>query len=243
MVEVSGDVPAGRSSPTPEPTKSIPRALGQFYGRSVLVQCPLGCALVELAVERCYGSNCDGQLGDGILLLSLEEALFLLCELDVLEFELSLEIPGAAPFQGQEIADRIFAHATLLVPQFPQRYAAYRHFRLKGWVVRPDALKFGADFLLYDGRIDEVHSRYEVLLVGPQVTWSDVQANARVAQAVNKDLLLTVVGESMSSSDVGSETRWSSLSAFLRSPDAAISEAVARRWHPHAGDAPKARAG
>ena len=46
---------------------------------------------------------------------------------------------------------------------FPARYAAYGHYRRRGWVVR-SALKYGAEYALYRGAPDEVHAGRCVVL-------------------------------------------------------------------------------
>ncbi|KAL7676653.1 hypothetical protein ACOME3_002904 [Neoechinorhynchus agilis] len=47
---------------------------------------------------------------------------------------------------------------------FPYRSAVFVHLKSKGWIVR-SGLKFGCDFMLYEGSIDSFHSRYGVLVL------------------------------------------------------------------------------
>lgn len=230
------------------------RPCGWLQGRVVMSHCPHGCDLGPLLRNQCFGSVCK-ELGDCVVLFSLEEALYLLSEHN------AIDIYTSEDMSIRLSSNDLFVAASKAANRFPQRYAAYRHFRLKNWIVRLDALKFGSDFLLYAGQVDEVHSRYEVLIIEPGLRWRDLQASTRVAQAVNKDLLIAVVGMSSGRAENSSATasvssncgnaagrsgcasniRCPSLSEFLESPASHISEAVVRRWHPHVGDGPSGK--
>ncbi|XP_075546590.1 tRNA splicing endonuclease subunit 2 [Dermacentor variabilis] len=52
---------------------------------------------------------------------------------------------------------------------FPARYAAYHHFRSKGWVVRSGA-KFAADYLLYKDGPPFYHASFSVIV---RTVWAD----------------------------------------------------------------------
>ena len=74
------------------------------------------------------------------------------------------------------IADRQKAIAE--VPKFAQRFAAYRHYQLEGWVVRLDSLKFGADLLLYEGPPSEVTANELLVLeCKGSVLWAGASEN------------------------------------------------------------------
>ncbi|CAE8594537.1 unnamed protein product [Polarella glacialis] len=196
--------------------------IGTLCGRSVLVRLGEGCRLFELRRDRCFGSKAGGL---DSWLLSLEEALFLMSEMQVLEVDVS-----DSPRKMASSSEAFFRECCKLVPAFPQRYAAYRHYRLVGWVVRPDALKFGADFLLYDGRQDEVHAEYAVIIANSSLLWKDVVMASRLEQTVAKDLLLVSFPEL----PLPEPTAAVSLPEFLSSPHAQVTELAVRRWNQHA---------
>lgn len=56
-----------------------------------------------------------------------------------------------------------------LCDNFPARYAAYHHFRSKGWVVRSGA-KFAADYLLYKDGPPFYHASFSVIV---RSVWAD----------------------------------------------------------------------
>lgn len=219
---------------------------GAFCGTQLLVSCPAGCNLDKLRKERAFGTFIP-ELGQ--LIFSAEEALFLMAELSLL-VSVSEGRPDRSPQQsgGEEVpgclaADAVFSRCCRSIPDFPQRYAAYRHFRRKGWIVRPDAFKFGADFLLYDGEPDEVHAQYAVLLAQPHMPWKEVLASSRLAQTVAKELVLVLfLGLADHDAAIGLEASpmegspsSAALQAFLASPLATVSEVLVRRWHAHPG--------
>jgi tRNA-intron lyase len=85
---------------------------------------------------------------------------------------------------------------------FPQRYAAYRHYREQDWVPT-GGIKYGIDHLLYksDSVADVATGRHQhapfsalILHEGKDnMTWRDLQSASRVACQVSKQLLVTVV--------------------------------------------------
>ncbi|OLP85603.1 tRNA-splicing endonuclease subunit Sen2-1 [Symbiodinium microadriaticum] len=121
-------------------------------------------------------------------------------------------------------SDTLFRKCCELVTEFPSRYLAYRHYRLQGWTVCPDSLKFGADFLLYDGRPDEVHADYALILATESLQWKDVVMASRLAQLVAKELLLVAANASSKA-----EAR---LAEFLASSTPVL-EFATRPWRRH----------
>lgn len=59
--------------------------------------------------------------------------------------------------------DDVYAYLIAQNERFPLRYAAYHHFRHKGWVVRPGST-MGVDFLLYKDGPPFTHSSFMVLI-------------------------------------------------------------------------------
>eukprot|EP00747_Dinoflagellata_sp_TGD_P071663 gnl/TRDRNA2_/TRDRNA2_157141_c0_seq1.p1 gnl/TRDRNA2_/TRDRNA2_157141_c0~~gnl/TRDRNA2_/TRDRNA2_157141_c0_seq1.p1 ORF type:complete len:239 (-),score=38.23 gnl/TRDRNA2_/TRDRNA2_157141_c0_seq1:42-758(-) len=210
-----------------------PAECGSISGLSVLASCRTGSRLDHLRELHGYGSTCDS-IGDHILLLSFEEALFLSTELQALDIVLD---------NRKQTADEIFQYCCTLVSEFPRRYAAYRHLRHKGWTVRPSGLKYGSDFMLYDGRPDQVHAHFAVIIADQNMHWKDVVASNRMAQIVAKDLLLVLFLESSEGGEPGASegsvtrnlAQPLSLSSFLLSGEARITEIAVRRWQSHLG--------
>ncbi|CAK9079195.1 unnamed protein product [Durusdinium trenchii] len=151
-------------------------ARGNLCGHFVLAPCDRGSNLDLLRRQRCFGTE-TAPLG---LVLSLEEALFL--QLD----SVLVICEGPAVLSKEAFFERCCSR----VPNFPACFVTYRHYRQDGWVVRPDALKFGCHFLLYEGSPSEVHARYSVILADEKMLWKDAIMASRLAQIVAKELLL-----------------------------------------------------
>ncbi len=137
----------------------------------------------ELFNSRAFGIILD----DGKVQLSLTEALYLLEKkrivvLDGRNKPLSLE--------------RFVVKANKVESNFWIRYAVYKDMRNRGYVVKT-ALKFGADFRVYDRGIKpgEDHARWIVYPVheADRYTWFDFAAKNRVAHSTKKRLLMGVV--------------------------------------------------
>lgn len=169
---------------------AMPRpASGRIHSMWVIVDNPPDAELDSIWSERCFG--CIGTaFGLQGLLVSFEEALFAIAELSI------LEVQGLQALEGEAHEDSFFRVCSGFVRDFPKRYAAYRMLRLQGWVVRLGALKFGADFMLYDGSPDKVHARYIVIIAEESAVlplrWRDVLMGSRLAGAVAKDLALVL---------------------------------------------------
>lgn len=93
--------------------------------------------------------------------------------------------------------------------QFWMKYCVFRDLRSRGYVVKT-ALKFGADFRVYDRGVKpgEDHAKWIVYPVyeSDVMTWHDFSAKNRVAHSTKKRLLLAVVD---AEGDVSFwETRW-----------------------------------
>jgi tRNA-intron endonuclease, archaea type len=128
-------------------------------------------------------------LEDGKLQLSLLEALFLLEKgririLTSPKRELNFE--------------KFLKKAKKLEPTFWIRYLVFKDMRIRGYIVKT-ALKFGADFRVYDRGIKpgEDHARWVVYPVheGSTLTWYDFAAKNRVAHSTKKRLLMGVVDD------------------------------------------------
>ena len=92
---------------------------------------------------------------------------------------------------------------------FPILYAAYHHFRSKGWVPK-DGIRYGADFLLYRKGPPYYHASYIVVVkcvcaeslkpLGYNVTnkrnfsWESLSGIMRLATTVSKEVMFCYVG-------------------------------------------------
>ncbi|MBU0667211.1 MAG: tRNA-intron lyase [Nanoarchaeota archaeon] len=146
----------------------------------------------ELFNQSCYGKILD----DGKVQLSLQEALYLMDKgkmliLDGRNKEMN--------FQG------FLKRANKIEPNFWIRYCVFKDMRTRGYVVKT-ALKFGADFRVYDRGIKpgEDHARWIIYPVheGSTLTWYEFAAKNRVAHSTKKRLMMGVVD------DEGDVTYW-----------------------------------
>ncbi|MEM4397028.1 MAG: tRNA-intron lyase [Candidatus Woesearchaeota archaeon] len=90
--------------------------------------------------------------------------------------------------------------ATKIDKNFIVRYSAYKDLRNRGYIVKT-ALKFGADFRVYDRGIKpgEDHAKWIVYPVkeDSSLTWYEFAAKNRVAHSTRKRLLLAVVDDEL----------------------------------------------
>jgi len=83
-------------------------------------------------------------------------------------------------------------------PRFWIRYLSYRDMRTRGYVVKT-ALKFGADFRVYDrgAKPGDDHAKWVMYAVheGEKFTWHEFSAKNRVAHSTRKNLLISIVDD------------------------------------------------
>jgi tRNA-intron endonuclease, archaea type len=150
----------------------------------------------DLYAQSVYGAILD----DGSVQLSLVEALYLL------EKKRIVIVDG----RNKEIAPQAFTKkAGKIEPSFWVRYMCYKDLRNRGYVVKT-ALKFGADFRVYDRGVKpgEDHAKWVVFPVPESagLTWNEFAGKNRVAHSTKKRLLLAVVDDE---GDVSYwESRW-----------------------------------
>lgn len=94
--------------------------------------------------------------------------------------------------------DKFIKKAEKLEPHFFRRYAVFKDFRERGYIIKT-ALKFGADFRVYDRGVKpgEDHAKWVVFPVqeASTLTWHDFSAKNRVAHSTKKRLLIAVVDD------------------------------------------------
>ena len=126
---------------------------------------------------------------DGKVELSLLEALYL--------FEKGkLIIKSDA---GRKVSFESFLRkAKKVEPNFWIRYCVFKDIRNRGYIIKT-ALKFGADFRVYDRGIKpgEDHAKWVVFPVheGETLTWYEFAAKNRVAHSTKKRLLIGIVDD------------------------------------------------
>jgi len=139
----------------------------------------------ELNNQSAYGVIIE----DGKLQLSLQEGLYL-SEKGRIEI-----VDGKNKLINFETYLR---RARKVEPNFWVRYAVFKDMRNRGYVVKT-ALKFGADFRVYDRGIKpgEDHARWVVYPVheGEQLTWYEFAAKNRVAHSTKKRLMIGIIDD------------------------------------------------
>jgi len=166
----------------------------EFAGDNVLTE--VSDAARELYNQSRYGALLD----NGKVQLSLIEALYLM-EKGTIEIYRS----KTKRFDSESFSKK----AKKLEPNFWVRYSVFKDIRNRGYIIKT-ALKFGADFRVYDRGIKpgEDHAKWIVYPVyeGSTLTWYEFAAKNRVAHSTRKRLLLGVVDDE---GDVSYwETRW-----------------------------------
>ncbi len=126
-------------------------------------------------------------LEDGRVQLSLIEAMYLIDKnkLEVLD--------GKNKRINKE---NFLKKSTRTEPNFWIKYCVFKDIRNRGYVIKT-ALKFGADFRVYDRGVKpgEDHAKWVVFPVheGETLTWHEFAAKNRVAHSTKKRLLIAVV--------------------------------------------------
>ena len=94
--------------------------------------------------------------------------------------------------------DKFIVKARKLEPNFWTRFCVFRDIRDRGFIVKT-ALKFGADFRIYDRGIKpgEAHAKWILFPVyeSSTLTWHEFAAKNRVAHSTKKNLLIGIVDE------------------------------------------------
>ena len=143
------------------------------------------------SARQLYDSGSYGEPKDGKIIYSFVEALYLLekNKLNLKEGRKSLKFKD------------LLSKARKAEPNIWLKYIVFRDMRSRGYVVKT-ALKFGADFRVYDRGIKpgEDHAKWILYPVseGDVLTWYNFSAKNRVAHSTRKKLLIGVVDEECS---------------------------------------------
>jgi len=140
------------------------------------------------AAHELYNQSRFGNLlEDGKVQLSLLEALYLLEKNKLL----------IKDYRKKNVSSDDFIKKTKKVePNFWIRYCVFKDIRDRGYIIKT-ALKFGADFRVYDRGVKpgEDHARWIIYPVqeGSALTWYDFAAKNRVAHSTKKRLMIGIV--------------------------------------------------
>ena len=135
-----------------------------------------------------YDQSRYGEIKDNKIQYSFVEGLYLLEKnrIEILDDKKKLDF------------DEFVKTATKKEPNFWIRYVAYKDMRNRGYIVKT-ALKFGADFRIYDRGIKpgEDHAKWIMYPVKETegFTWYNFSAKNRVAHSTRKRLLIACVDE------------------------------------------------
>ncbi len=139
----------------------------------------------ELYNQSRYGTL----LEDGRVQLSLIEALYLIEKKRLIVHDSRDKVIDF---------DSFLKKAKKIESNFWIRYAVYKDIRNRGYIIKT-ALKFGADFRIYDRGIKpgEDHAKWVVFPVheGSSLTWHEFSAKNRVAHSTKKRLLIGCVDD------------------------------------------------
>ncbi len=141
------------------------------------------------AARELYNQSRYGKIAENKVQLSLTEAMYLLEKGKI----------ALLDSRGKAIkTDDFVKKARRFSPDFRVRYAVFRDIRDRGYIIKT-ALKFGADFRIYDRGVKpgEDHARWIVYPVheSEALTWYDFAAKNRVAHSTKKRLLIGVVDD------------------------------------------------
>lgn len=154
------------------------------------------------AARELYNQSRYGKLlADGRVQLALTEAMYLL--------ERGKITISAARGKKTVSLEQFMKKATKEQKNFWVKYSVFKDIRDRGYIIKT-ALKFGADFRIYDRGVKpgEDHARWILYPVheGDTLTWHEFSAKNRVAHSTKKRLLIGVVDEE---ADVSYwEVRW-----------------------------------
>lgn len=135
-----------------------------------------------------HGTSLFGELKEKKVYYSFIEALYLLERKKI-----------AVYHKGKKLSfDKLLELASNAEPNFFTRYSVFKDMRNRGYIVKT-ALKFGADFRVYDRGIKpgQDHARWVLFPVyeTSSLTWHEFAAKNRVAHSTKKNLLIAIVDE------------------------------------------------
>ena len=135
-----------------------------------------------------YNQSRFGELKSGKIIYSIFEALYLL-EQNKIEIK----------HKGKKLNfDKLLQEARKDDKKTKTKYLVFRDMRNRGFIVKT-ALKFGADFRVYDRGIKPGQEQAKWILYPvsekSELTWHEFSAKNRVAHSTKKNLLIGIVDE------------------------------------------------
>jgi tRNA-intron endonuclease len=166
-----------------EQTKVRDILVGKLVGEKIML--PSNDAARDLNNQSRFGTILTG----GRVQLSLLEATFL-------EEKGKITVVDG---RGRKLShERLVGVGKRVEKTFIIKYAVFKDLRTRGYIVKT-ALKFGADFRVYDRGVKpgDDHAKWVVYPVHESgaVTWYDFSAKNRVAHSTKKRLLIGVVDD------------------------------------------------
>ncbi|MBS3095135.1 tRNA-intron lyase [Candidatus Woesearchaeota archaeon] len=159
---------------------SVELIKGSFANERVLAE-------IADASRNLYDQSRFGEPYENKIQYSLVEALYLV---EKKKLEVYDSKNKAMPYEN------FIKLATSIEPKFWVRYCVYRDMRSRGYIVKT-ALKFGADFRVYDRGVKpgEDHARWILYPVHEteMFSWYEFSAKNRVAHSTKKHLLIACV--------------------------------------------------
>ena len=135
-----------------------------------------------------YKKSCFGEPVGEKIQYALSEAMFLLEKGKIEVFSRNKKL------SKEELMKKLCR----LDKRFQVRYPVFKDLRKKGYIVKT-ALKFGADFRVYDKgkRPGKTHAKWIVFAdhESKRTTWHEFSAKNRVAHSTKKKLLLAIVDD------------------------------------------------
>jgi tRNA-intron endonuclease len=137
--------------------------------------------------QNLHASQKFGEKLDNKILYSLPEALFLVQNKKMEIFNHQNKI-----LTQKEILNKF----QRIDKKFKTKYLVFKDLRKKGYIVKT-ALKFGADFRVYNKGANEKHSKWICFTASEnqRMTWQDFSAKNRVAHSTKKNLLIAIADE------------------------------------------------
>ncbi|MBN2881634.1 tRNA-intron lyase [Candidatus Woesearchaeota archaeon] len=139
--------------------------------------------------NKIFSKNLMGVKEETKLVLSYIEALYLMYKKKLTVFSLK---------EKELLFDDILKLAKKANQDLWPRFCAYKDMRDRGYIVKT-ALKFGADFRIYDKGVKpgEDHAKWILFPVSEttKFSWYDFAAKSRVAHSTKKRLLIGLVDE------------------------------------------------
>ena len=135
-----------------------------------------------------YSQSRFGEHKEGKIIYSIFEALYLLEKVKMNIYLKKKKLKFDALMEEARKKDK----------NIKTKYIVFRDVRNRGFIVKT-ALKFGADFRVYDRGVKpgEDHARWILYPVSENssMTWHDFSAKNRVAHSTKKNLLIGIVDE------------------------------------------------